>query len=489
MEHQHKIVFGTDGIRGIAGQFPLDQATQLQIGRAIGTWLREKKGDSATALIGCDTRQSSSGLTQWLASGLMAEGISPVDAGVVSTPGLAYLTRCERFALGIVISASHNPFEQNGIKLIGPDGFKLPDDDERAIEDQIERLLAGEYTPSGAQLGQFQFETGRYLREYVSFLASTCKAEPLDNLCIVLDCANGAGFDIAPNAFRQAGTRQLVRENVSPNGVNINVRAGSEFVRRDRSAILGAIQDNQADLGIAFDGDADRVVFVTPEGMLIDGDHILGILALDLKARNQLTGDTVVATDMSNSGLEHFLREHGIALRRTRVGDRYVMDEMRKNGFVLGGEQAGHVILLQGDHTIGDGIFIGLLVASIVAHSKRSNGPTLHELAARIPRYPQVIASAHLNRQISLDAVPGLADLRRETLELFDHKGRVNMRFSGTEPNLLRTMIEGGPGTSMAQVVERALALSKQVADAVDAVNPKIDLVDCATGAPVQIGS
>jgi phosphoglucosamine mutase len=188
---------------------------------------------------------------------------------------------------------------------------------------------------------------------------------------------------------------------------------------------------------------------------------------------------------MSNSGLEHFLAEHEIKLSRTKVGDRYVMERMRENGYLLGGEQAGHIIILDGDLTTGDGIYVGLLVASIVARNKRNGGPTLHELASRIPRYPQVIASAHLSSRVDLDSVGGLADLQRATLESFDNKGRVNVRFSGTEPNLLRAMVEGGPHTSMEEVIERAIAICSLVAAATHTLEPRIDIVDCVTGAPI----
>ncbi len=476
----NRIEFGTDGIRGIAGEYPLDPATVLSIGRAIGTWVRQRSNGSSRVFIGRDTRISGHMLSHTLASGLLAEGISVHDLGEISTPGVAYLTRQNQADLGIVISASHNPCEQNGIKVFGRDGFKLDDADEEVIEGLIGSMAS---LPAITAFGRFA--DSEDAAHYAVHLASCFEPGALDNLKIVLDCANGAAYAIAPDAFRRAGAGQVTEINTQPNGLNINVTAGSEYVRRDRSAMLQAIHANNADLGIAFDGDADRVVFVTPEGMLVDGDHILGILAVEFKPQGKLSGDTVVATDMSNSGLEHFLRGNGIALSRTKVGDRYVMDRLRQGGFVLGGEQAGHIIILDGVHTAGDGIYAAMLVSSIVARNKRHGGPTLHEMASCIPRYPQVIASAHLDRRTDLPQLPGLAELQNETLAAFDNLGRVNMRFSGTEPNLLRTMIEGGPQTSMAEVVEQALMLSGVVAQATGTVNPNIDLVDCATGAPI----
>jgi phosphoglucosamine mutase len=480
MDQPLRIEFGTDGIRGIAGEYPLDPATVLNIGRAIGMWLRQRSNGSSRVFIGRDTRISGHLLSHTLVSGLLAEGVSVYSLGEISTPGVAYLTRQTQVDLGIVISASHNPCEQNGIKVFGPDGFKLDDADEEVIEHLIASM---DSSPARTAFGRFADSDAPAL--YPAHLASCFEQGALDNLKIVLDCANGAGYATGPDAFRRAGASNLVEINTQPNGLNINVAAGSEYVRRDRTAILEAIRANGADLGIAFDGDADRVVFVTPEGMLVDGDHLLGILAVELKQQGKLSGDTVVATDMSNSGLEHFLKDHSIALSRTKVGDRYVMDRMRQDGFVLGGEQAGHIILLDGVHTAGDGIFAAMLVASIVARNKRNGGPTLHGMAACIPRYPQVIASAHLSGRIDLVQVAGLADLQHETLAAFDNAGRVNMRFSGTEPNLLRTMIEGGPNTLMAEVVDHALALSLLVAQATGTPDPRIDLVDCVTGAPI----
>lgn len=479
MADQTLIEFGTDGIRGIAGEYPLDPTTVLHIGRAIGRWMRGQ--GAARALIGRDTRISGDMIGRALTAGLLAEGINLSDAGVMSTPGIAFITRHGHYDVGIVISASHNPVEQNGIKLFGPDGFKLSDEAEEAIERLIVNLPQGEST---ADLGAAEASDFREL--YISHLTAFGAKRMLDNLTVVLDCANGAASNIAPEAFRRDGAR-VIEMNSAPDGLNINVNAGSEVVRRDREQLLAAIRANHADLGIAFDGDADRVVFVTPEGMLVDGDHTLGIMALEMHKAGALKGNTVVVTEMSNSGLEHFLRERGIGLERTKVGDRYVMDRLRSGGFTLGGEQAGHVIMLDADHTAGDGIYVGLLVATLVADARRAGGPSLYQMAARIPRYPQVIASAHLARRAELAQIDGLETLRRKTLDLFGGLGRVNLRFSGTEPNLLRAMVEGGPGTDLRQVIESALALCNLVAAATNTPSPRIDVVDCVTGAPVTL--
>lgn len=478
-----RIEFGTDGIRGIAGQYPLDPSTVLNIGRAIGRWLRARSKHPPFVVIGRDTRVSGPMLLHALISGLLAEEIFVYDEGILSTPGVAYLTRTNGYQLGIVISASHNPVNQNGIKIFGADGFKLSEDDEQAIAALIETM---EHNQPAAFSRSFYNRPTRD-SNYLDHLYAPFDEGELSNLKIVMDCANGAASAIAPEAFRRAPGADVTAIHCTPDGMNINHNAGSEAVRRDRAPLLSLIRQQGADFGVAFDGDADRVVFVTPEGTLVDGDHMLGILALELKGQGRLPGSTVVATEMSNSGLEHFLRSQGIALVRTKVGDKYVMDRMRRDGYALGGEQAGHVIILDEQHTVGDGIYVGLLVSAIAARHKRQGGPSLHDMACQIPRYPQVIASAHLARRADLLAVPGLDALVQRALNAFEGKGRVNVRFSGTEPNLLRAMVEGGPQTSMAQVLEHALAVCKCVARETGTAAPVIDVVDCMTGAPVAV--
>lgn len=490
------ITFGTDGIRGVAGQFPLDHTTLVHIGRAIGRWFvthRSSVNNQHQALIGTDTRQSRLALSAGIADGLKAAGVAVSSCGIVTTPELAYLTHQHSHQpIGIMITASHNPYDQNGIKVFDSDGFKLPDADERNIENLIaDALSANGKGPGPSPYWEAvpwanpntQMHAG-YVRFLLDTLHGSLPPSGLDGFSVVVDCANGAAYEVARMAFFAIGaTAHLMNE--TPDGTNINREAGSEYVRRDRSGLLASVRAQNADLGVAFDGDADRVVFVTPDGMLIDGDHILGILATQMHAQGGLPGNTVVATDMSNGGLEDFLRERGIALARTRVGDRYVMEQMRKGDFALGGEQAGHIIILDGKHTVGDGLFIGLGITALAAHQKRTRGATLAELAGQIPRYPQVIASAQLPRRTDLGAVVGLEQLRTGALEAFGGKGRVNLRFSGTEPNLLRTMVEGGPTNTLQEVVYWARTLCRAVGESVDTPNPAVDLVDCMTGAPI----
>ncbi|MBN1966555.1 MAG: phosphoglucosamine mutase, partial [Anaerolineae bacterium] len=412
-------------------------------------------------------------------AGLAAEGVTADDAGVITTPGVAHLARALDYRVGIVISASHNPAAQNGIKLIGGDGFKLSDEDQAAIEAAIDSSLTAS-SPT-ATFGQIR-PAEQHRTRYLAHLTGGFAPDALAGLSVVLDCANGAAYEIAPAAFARLGA-DVTALGTSPTGANINVRSGSEYVRRHRETLLDMMQAHDAPLGIAFDGDADRVVFLTGSGKLIDGDHVMGVLATHLKAQGQLSGDTVVATTMSNSGLKHYLNEHGITLEQTKVGDRYVMARMREGGFVLGGEQAGHIILLDEAHTAGDGIYVGLLVASLAARDP----DLLEHAAADIPKFPQVIASAHLAGQVPLEQVEQLQPLIDDTLAAFDQQGRVNVRYSGTEPDLLRVMIEGGMKSTQAEVVDRALAICNLVAKAGGQAPPHIDVVDTATGAKIAL--
>ncbi len=477
---QEPIQFGTDGIRGVAGHYPLAPESVLAVGRAIGEWLRQTSGDP-TVLIGRDTRPSGQQLTHTLLAGLAAEGVTADDVGIMTTPGIAHLTRALGYDLGIVISASHNPHDQNGIKLIGADGFKLSDADEETIEALItDKLTNGKPPNRFGEVNHAEQHRDRYLKHLVSGL------EPgaLQGLRVVLDCANGASFDIAPRAFAHLGAT-VTALGTSPTGHHINVRAGSEHVRRHSNTLLAMMEDSSAHIGIAFDGDADRVIFMTATGKLTDGDHVLALLATHMKQQGWLGGDSVVTTTMSNSGLEYYLRQHGIGMERTKVGDRYVMERMRENGFTLGGEQAGHIIMLDSEHTAGDGIYIGLQVAALVAR----NNSLLEDIVQAMPKFPQVIASAHLDRRTPLEDIPRLEPMITETLDAFQQQGRINMRYSGTEPNLMRAMVEGGLNSSMEDVIKRALALCNLVADASASDAPHIDIVDCATGTRIDLGA
>jgi phosphoglucosamine mutase len=419
--------FGTDGVRGVANR-DLTPELAFRLGR-IGAYVLAREGSGRRVVIGKDTRISSDMLEAALVSGVLSMGVNVLRLGVISTPGVAYLTRHLQADAGVMISASHNPVEDNGIKFFGSDGFKLLDQ----AEDEIERWL-GETEdrlprPVGGGVGRVYDEPAE--DEYVRFLAGTVRHR-LDGLKVVLDCANGAASRIAPRVFRQLGAEVTVL-NDQPDGVNINVGCGSTHPQVIQRAVL----DAGADVGLAFDGDADRVIAVDHTGQVIDGDFILAVCGRALKAQGRLKGDTVVATVMSNLGFVKAMANLGIRVQTTRVGDRYVMEAMREGGYVLGGEQSGHVIFL--DHTTtGDGVLTALQLVDVMMASRQP----LAELSRVMTRYPQLLENVRVRDKAAWRSNDRIQEaIRRAERELGDD-GRVLVRESGTEP-LVRVMAEG----------------------------------------------
>src|SRR6266446_2668423 len=352
-----KRLFGTDGVRGTAGQYPLDPQTIHALGMALGSVARHL-GPKPEIVIGMDTRESSPWMAGQVAGGLKEAGIGVRSAGVVTTPGVAFLTHTDSFVAGVMISASHNPYRDNGIKVFGHSGYKLPDDEEHAIEEEIFRLLE-----RGVDAVPLEFPVDEGLdRRYVDNLLSTV-AIPFKGLSLVLDCGNGAASHLAPELFRRAGA-DVRSIGCAPDGRNINLGCGALYVEALREAVL----ESKADLGVAFDGDADRAIFVSKSGRIIDGDAVLLIAARELRASGRLPHSLVVATVMSNLGLEKALEREGIRLTRTAVGDKYVLEEMLRSGAVLGGEQSGHVIFSEYS-TTGDGMLTALKITEVVARA------------------------------------------------------------------------------------------------------------------------
>ncbi|MCL6597478.1 MAG: phosphoglucosamine mutase [Alicyclobacillus macrosporangiidus] len=419
--------FGTDGVRGVANR-DLTPELAFRLGR-IGAYVLAKEGTGGRVVIGKDTRISSDMLEAALVSGVLSMGVNVLRLGVISTPGVAYLTRHLNADAGVMISASHNPVEDNGIKFFGADGFKLLDQ----AEDEIERWLgeAEDHLPRpvGSGVGRVYDEPAE--DEYVRFLAGTVRHR-MDGLKVVLDCANGAASRIAPRVFRQLGAEVTVL-NDQPDGVNINVGCGSTHPQVVQRAVL----DAGADVGLAFDGDADRVIAVDHTGQVIDGDFILAVCGRALKAQGRLKGDTVVATVMSNLGFVKAMENLGIRVQTTRVGDRYVMEAMREGGYVLGGEQSGHVIFL--DHTTtGDGVLTALQLVDVMMASRQP----LAELSRVMTRYPQLLENVRVRDKAAWRSNARIQEaIRRAEQELGDD-GRVLVRESGTEP-LVRVMAEG----------------------------------------------
>lgn len=421
-----KQFFGTDGIRGVAGESPLDPATVFAFGVALG-------GDTAKAhehprvLIGADTRESGPWIAELVAGGLESRGARVDYAGVITTPGVAYLTRTGPYAAGVMISASHNPYRDNGIKVFGHSGFKLPDAEEHEIEREILRLLETGVEPRSAPLSAVDALGGLYLE----FLLSAVSTR-FDGMRLALDCGNGAAYRLGPELFAHLGAETIVL-NASPNGRNINLHCGALHVEALREAVLA----HGADFGVAFDGDADRAIFVARSGKIVDGDAVLLAVARAMKAEDRLRSDTVVSTVMSNLGLEQALAAGGIRMVRTPVGDKYVLEEMVRLDASLGGEQSGHVIF-RDCSTTGDGLLTALRLFEIA----RLAGVGLDELTADLSVYPQRLINVRVREKKGLLEMPAIAREIRRVEDAFGGTGRVLVRFSGTEP-LARVMVEG----------------------------------------------
>ena len=450
-------LFGTDGIRGKAGHAPLTAETVARVGAAlVKTMIASDPSHRLRYVIGRDTRESGAWIEDELTRGLTAAGATVVSAGVVPTPAVAYLARTEGFDAGIVISASHNPYEDNGIKVFGGAGTKLTEQLESSVESMVAdpswgvpdlRLRAD---ASARQAGAPELS-----KHYVLHLLEIMKtAESLAGAKIVVDCANGATTPVAPALFRDLGF-DVVTIGVDPNGRNINLDCGSMHL----DGLARAVLASQARLGVAFDGDGDRALFVDHTGQIVDGDAILLMAAIYLNERGKLPGPAVVATVMSNIGLEIALRDRGIEMIRTAVGDKYVMEEMVKRGSALGGEQSGHVIF--SDHLFtGDGLATALNVLRIMADT----GKELSELAGALVTYPQVLVNVRVKQKTDLTQVPAIAATMRRVEAGLAGQGRLLVRYSGTEP-LLRIMLEGkndaqikGWANEIAGVVKEHLA-------------------------------
>ena len=426
-----KKLFGTDGVRGVANQDPMTSEMALKIGRAAAHVFR----DSARRhriVIGKDTRLSGYMIESALTSGLCSMGMDVLLIGPVPTPGIAFLTRSLRADAGVVISASHNPYEDNGIKFFGRDGFKLPDEMEKQMEDLIFSGAVDSIRPTAAEIGK-AFRIDDAIGRYNEFVKSSIpRGLDLSGLRVVVDSANGAAYKIGPRILIELGADAISLYD-QPNGMNINHGCGSLHP----DVISRAVVANGAQLGIAFDGDADRVIFCDEKGAVVDGDAVMAICALHMMREGRLRQNTLVATVMSNLGLELAMHQAGGRLLRSAVGDRYVMEKMISGGYNLGGEQSGHIIFL--DHnTTGDGIISALQVLSIMKQS----GKALSELAACMKTYPQVLVNVRVKERRDLASIPEIAKRIAEIEKKLDGTGRLLVRYSGTEPKV-RVMIEG----------------------------------------------
>ncbi|HEX6215312.1 MAG TPA: phosphoglucosamine mutase [Vicinamibacterales bacterium] len=433
-------LFGTDGIRGKAGTAPLEPKTVARVGAAIvkamssgGVQLQPDERHRLRFVIGRDTRESGTWIEEELARGLTSEGATVVSAGVVPTPAVAYLARTEGFDAGLVISASHNPYEDNGIKVFGGSGTKLTEQ----LEASVETLVADHSWSVSERAGTIERrDLSAHYVEHLELIMTN--AGPLTGSHIVVDCANGATNEIAPRLFRSLGF-DVQPIGVTPNGRNINLDCGSTHL----DGVSEAVVASNARLGVAFDGDGDRALFVDHTGRVVDGDAILLMAAIYLKDRGRLPGNAIVATVMSNIGLEIALRDRGIEMVRTQVGDKYVMEEMIKRGLALGGEQSGHIIF--SDHLFtGDGLATALNVLRIMADTSKE----LSELASALVCYPQVLVNVRVREKADLATVPAIAETMKKVEQGLAGNGRLLVRYSGTEP-LLRIMLEGKDDTEI----------------------------------------
>lgn len=414
-------LFGTDGIRGKANTYPITPEMVLKIGRAVGQYFKSH-APHPRILIGKDTRISGYFLEQALSSGICSAGVHTYFVGPLPTPGIAYLTRGMRASAGIVISASHNPFYDNGLKIFAADGFKLPDEAEKEIE-ELAFLDEHDSPPTGSDIGttaRIEDSAGQYA---VFLKEQFAKNLSLDGVRIVLDCAHGAAYKVAPKVFSELGA-QLIIIGASPNGMNINDRYGALYPEK----LQEFVKEHSADIGIAFDGDADRLIVVDEKSRLVDGDELLAIFAKSYLEKKQLKHNTIVSTVMSNLGLEMALKDMGIDLHRAKVGDRYVMEAMRKGSYVIGGEQSGHLIF--GDlSTTGDGILAALKLLEIAVEKQKK----ISELKCLPFKYPQALKNISVPKKIPLKDMPELSEHLDQVQKDLGNEGRVLFRYSGTE--------------------------------------------------------
>lgn len=424
------ILFGTDGVRGVANT-ELTNELAFKLGK-YGAHVITKGKKKSTILIAKDTRISGDMLEASMVSGILSSGCNVVKLGVIPTPAVAYLVRHLNADAGVMISASHNPVEFNGIKFFNNEGFKLSDEIENSIEEYILGDKTLEHIPSGDEIGKVSFnEDG--LKLYSEYVKSTIDCDFKD-IKVVMDCANGAAFKVAPKTLKALGAN-VISVHDNPTGLNINVNCGSTYPKEVQKLV---VKEN-ADIGLAFDGDADRLIAVDEKGHIVDGDKIMAICGLHLKNKDQLKDNTIVSTVMSNIGFDISLKENNLNTIKTSVGDRYVLEEMKKNNYSLGGEQSGHIIFLE-HNTTGDGLLSGIQLINAMIHEDKK----LSELASIMTKYPQVLINAKVNNENkhNFKHDEEITKEINKVSDIFDGEGRVLIRASGTEP-LVRVMIEG----------------------------------------------
>jgi phosphoglucosamine mutase len=440
-------LFGTDGVRGVANEHPMTVEVALNLGRAVAQ-ICKRGSYRHRVVIGKDTRLSGYMFEQAMASGICSMGVDVMLVGPMPTPGISFITQSMRADAGIVISASHNPFQDNGIKVFSRDGFKLPDEEEERIEEMVFQPEVSGLRPVAREIGK-AFRIDDAIGRYVQHLKETFPRERrLDGMKVVIDCAHGAAYKVAPEVFTELGA-EVIAEGVDPNGTNINDGVGALHPGR----IAHLVREHRADFGVALDGDADRVILADEKGRVVDGDHIMAFCGLDMLRKGELRKRTIVATQMSNMGLELAVQAAGGRLVRAPVGDRYVVDELRRHGYSFGGEQSGHLIFL--DYaTTGDGVIAALRAAALMLET----GKKLSQLAAVMEVFPQVLKSFKVREKREIQEMPAVRRRIAEVEKALKGKGRVLVRYSGTE-NKARVMVEGQDEAKVRKYVDEITAL------------------------------
>jgi phosphoglucosamine mutase len=442
MNEVKRKLFGTDGVRGVANVEPMTCETALKLGRAAGhMFMKDDRRHSI--LIGKDTRLSGYMIESALVAGICSMGVDALLVGPMPTPAVAHITRSLKADAGIVISASHNPYEDNGIKFFSHDGFKLPDEMEADIEELIESGGIDHIRPTAHKVGK-AFRINDAVGRYIEYVKTTIpKGITFEDIRIVADCANGATYKIAPSVLCELGA-DVIPMNIEPDGTNINRECGSVYIDR----VCEETKNQKAHVGMAFDGDADRVLFADEEGTVVDGDQIMAMCALDMLKEGRLAKNTLVATVMSNLGLEHAIKKAGGQVVKTAVGDRYVVEEMLRGEFRIGGEQSGHIILLD-YNTTGDGMITALQVLSLM----KKTGQSLKELASCMKRFPQSLVNVPVKRKQPFEEIPHVDARIKKAEETLGDLGRILVRYSGTEA-LARVMVEGMNEAEINEIAE-----------------------------------
>ena len=444
-----KKLFGTDGIRGTANQYPITSEIAMKLGKAIAS-VFSNESNSKKVILGCDTRFSAYMLESALTSGLVSMGMNVISTGPIPTPAVAYLTKSMRATCGIMITASHNPAEDNGIKIFNSEGFKLDDD----LEAKIEDLILGKDINSehiGINLIGKHIKLDNAPGRYIEFAKNSINHNSLDGLKIVLDCANGSGYKIAPEIFKELGA-EVITIGTTPDGLNINENCGATAT----NAMAKMVQKHNADVGIALDGDADRVIFCDSNGNIVNGDKIIALVALDYKEQNRLANNSVVVTSMTNLGLHKAMSNAGINVIVSDVGDRYVIEQMKKNNCNIGGEQSGHIIFM--DYvTTGDGIITALHVLVTMLRKNKS----IAELASCMEEFPQVLTNLSVKEKIPIENCENLKKSIKESEEILGENGRVIIRYSGTEKKI-RILVESIDADLVNEITEKILNAVKE---------------------------